>query len=184
MNNNIFENFPEFTTNRLKIRQMSYEDYDIVYDFNSCHDSLKFIVREPFSNEKEAKDKLNSFLNGINEKTALWWTFILKETGEKIGYGGLFDISFQHKRAEIGYGLTKKFWAKGYMSEILKAILDFGLKKVKFHKIYGIVIPGNNASIKLLENNGFVKEAHLKDHSFARGKYFDETIYSILNKTK
>lgn len=174
--------FPLLETERVVINQMQKTDIDVVFDFNSCKESLNYIVREPFTTRKEAEDKLLFFLLGNDDKTAFWWTFSLKSTGENIGYGGLFDISASHDRAEIGYGLIKKYWGKGYMTEIISEILRFGKSIAEFHKIYGIVIPGNEASIQLLEKNGFVKEAHLRDHSFARDQYFDECIYSLINE--
>ncbi len=182
MNEKIFEMFPILETERVDIKQMQKTDIEVVLDFNSCKESLNYIVREPFTTKKEAEDKLSFFLSKNEDNTAFWWTFSLKSTGEKIGYGGLFDISVSHNKAEIGYGLIKKYWSKGYMSEIISEILRFGNSIAEFHKIYGVVIPGNEASIRLLEKNGFVKEAHLKDHSYARGRYFDECIYSLINK--
>jgi len=180
MNKETFKSFPVLETERLILRQMLETDVNVVYDFNSCTESLDYIVREPFKTKEEAKKKLSFFLSSIKEKSAFWWVFTLKDTIEDIGYGGLFDISKEHSRAEIGYGLIKKYWNKGYMSEILDGILKFARTTADFHKIYGIVIPGNDASIRLLEKNNFKKEAHLKEHSFAKGKYFDETIYSLV----
>jgi ribosomal-protein-alanine N-acetyltransferase len=180
MNKEIFKNFPVLETERVILRKMLESDIDVVYDFNSCNESLDYIVREPFKSKEDAKEKLSYFQTSIKEKSAFWWVFTLKETGEDIGYGGLFDISKEHNRAEIGYGLIKKYWNKGYMSEILTGMLRFAISTAEFHKIYGIVIPGNDASIRLLEKNNFKKEAHLEKHSFARGRYFDETIYSLI----
>ena len=182
MNKEIFKYFPVLETDRLILRQMQETDIDAVYNFNSCEEALKYVLREPFKTKEEAKEKLNFFLTGIKGKTAFWWVFTLKETNENIGYGGLFDISQEHNRAEIGYGITKNYWNKGYMSEIVETIVKFGISKAEFNKIYGIIISGNDASIRLLEKNNFKKEAHLKEHSFARGKYFDETIYSLINR--
>jgi len=180
MNTKIFDEFPILETERIIIRQMLKTDVDVVYNFNSCQNSLEYIIREPFKTIDEAKDKLSFFLSGIENKSAFWWVFTLKETGEDIGYGGLFDISTEHNRAEIGYGLIKKYWSKGYMSEIIDAIVKFGITTAELHKIYGVVISGNDASVKLLEKNNFKKEAHLKEHSFINGNYKDETIYSLI----
>ncbi|MBI9052711.1 MAG: GNAT family N-acetyltransferase [Bacteroidales bacterium] len=181
MNSKIFKKFPVLETERIIIRQMLKTDVNVVFDFNTCQDSLEFIIRKPFKTIDEAKDKLSFFLSGIENKTAFWWVFTLKETGEDIGYGGLFDISTENNKAEIGYGLIKKYWNKGYMSEIINAIIKFGISDAELHKIYGAVISGNQASIKLLEKNNFKKEAHLTEHSFINGNYKDETIYSLIN---
>jgi ribosomal-protein-alanine N-acetyltransferase len=182
MKEQIFKEFPVLETERIMIRQMLKTDIDVVYDFNSCPDSLKYIIRDPFKTIEEAGEKLSFFLSGIEDKSALWWVFTLKETGENIGYGGLFDISMIHNRAEIGYGLIKKYWHKGYMSEIISEILKFGISTARFHKIYGVIVHGNQASVQLLEKNNFVKEAHFKDHSFKDGQYLDETVYSLIIK--
>ena len=172
--------FPLLETKRVILRELNSTYVDVIFDFNSCNKSLEYIIREPFKTKQEAIQKLKMFISGMKEKSAYWWVFTLKETGENIGYGGLFDISKEHNRAEIGYGLIKKYWGKGYMSEILTEIVRFGISTAGFHKISGIVIQGNSTSVKLLENNNFQKEAHLKEHSFLRGTYYDEMIYSLL----
>ena len=175
-------NFPELETDRIRIRPLTAEDAAVIYSFNSCKDSLKYIVREPYASMEEAVNKLENMYSAMQKKEAYWWVFELKGTGEKIGYGGLFDISKEHNRSEIGYGLLKKFWNQGYMSEIISQLLRFGFETVQFHKIYAVVLPGNRASIKLLEHHQFEQEALLKEHSFARGQYFDEIIFGRLSK--
>ena len=53
---------------------------------------------------------------------------------------------------------------------------------MKLHSIEGNVNPNNAASIKLLEQNGFVKEAHFKENWLHNGKYLDTAIYSLVSK--
>ena len=53
---------------------------------------------------------------------------------------------------------------------------------MKLHSIEAIIAPENYASAKVLEKNGFVKEAHLKENQFYEGHFLDTVIYSILNK--
>ncbi len=179
---NMYKHFPILNSKRLIIREMKSTDVDIVFKFNSSKDCLKYIVREPFQSKIKAIEKLNFFLEANKKKTAYWWVFTLKETGEDIGYGGLFDISKEHNRAEIGYGIMQKHWNKGFMSEIIDEIIHFGKSSLSLHKIYAYILDGNQVSIQLLEKRGFEKEAHLKEHSFTNGKYWDETIYSLINK--
>lgn len=178
----MYKPFPTLNSKRLIIREMKSTDVEIVFTFNSSKDCLKYILREPFQTKIKAIEKLNFFLEGNKKNTAYWWVFTLKETGEDIGYGGLFDISKEHNRAEIGYGIIQKHWNKGFMSEIIDEIIHFGKSSLSLHKIYAYILDGNQASIQLLKKRGFEKEAHLKEHSFTNGKYWDETIYSLINK--
>ena len=181
MNTQILSQFPIMESNRIIIREMQDHDLNVIYDFNSCIDSLRYIARQPFTDKKAARKKLNFFLKSNKNRTACWWIFTLKETGEDIGYGGLFDICTNSNKAEIGYAIIKKYWNKGYMSEALQEIIHFAMNRAKLHKIYGVILDGNTRSAGLLEKNGFKKEGHLKDHSFARGQYFDECIYGLIN---
>jgi ribosomal-protein-alanine N-acetyltransferase len=111
-------------------------------------------------------------------KKAIWWTFTQRPFSELIGYGGIFEIDKNNNHAEIGYGLLPEFWGKGFVSEAMKAMSDFGLTNLQLHKLYAIVDPNNGASIKVLEKNNFHLEGLLRDHLFARGKYFDMCYYS------
>jgi ribosomal-protein-alanine N-acetyltransferase len=105
----------------------------------------------------------------------------LKTDDNFIGHGGLFDIDKENGKAEIGYGLLPGYWGKGYNSEAVEKIIDFGLKEMKLHRIYGLIVPGNDASVRVLEKFGFQKEGLLRDNGFARNKYFDMGIYSFIN---
>jgi ribosomal-protein-alanine N-acetyltransferase len=53
---------------------------------------------------------------------------------------------------------------------------------MKLNSLEAIIDPDNHASAKVLEKNGFVKEAHLKEYEFYEGRFLDTVIYSILNK--
>jgi len=116
----------------------------------------------------------------------LWWTFTLKEAknNQLIGYGGLFDINIEASKAEIGYGLLQEYWGQGIISEAIKKIVDFGINKMELHRIYGYIDPQNIPSIKVIEKFNFKKEGILKDDTFARNKYFDMSVYAIINKLK
>lgn len=63
MKEQFFKEFPVLETERILIRQMLKTNIDVVYDFNSCSDSLKYIIREPFKTKEEACEKLSFLLS-------------------------------------------------------------------------------------------------------------------------
>ena len=186
MNEKVFDSFPILETKRLIIRPMIEEDATQVFKFNSSLEMLKYVPRDQFKEIEEGIKKTESFINGFEEKNALWWTFTLKEAknNQLIGYGGLFDINIEGSKAEIGYGLLQEFWGQGIISEAIKKIVDFGINKMELHRIYGYIDPQNIPSIKVIEKFNFKKEGILKDDAFARNKYFDMSIYALINKQK
>ena len=183
MNENVFEPYPILETELLILRQIKTEDIDGIFKFNSDVHSLKYIARDPYKKREEAEDRVKFFDKMYKEKKAVWWTFTQKKSDVLIGYGGIFEIDKTNNRAEIGYGLLPEFWGKGFISEAMNAMVDFGLNKLQVHKLYAIVDPKNVASIKILEKNDFQREGILHEHLFARNTYFDMCHYGRINNT-
>lgn len=77
-----------------------------------------------------------------------------KDTGEKIGSGGLQAVGGQGPDAELAYAFLPSAWGKGYATEAALAILDFGFNTRKLEEILAFVIPGNDASCRVLEKAG------------------------------
>ena len=78
--------------------------------------------------------------------------------------------------------LLPEYHGKGIVSEAVKEAVNYGFQVMKLHSIEAIIDPDNHASAKVLEKNGFIKEAHLKENEFFDGRFLDSVIYSILNK--
>ena len=181
MNEKVFEPFPILETDRIILRQIKEKDIESIYRFYSDRESLKYIARDLFTKIEKAVEKVNLFQKYYEERKAIWWTFNQKPKDEFIGFGGLFEISKESNKAEIGYGLLPEYWGNGIMSEVVEKLVDFGFNEMKLHKIYGRITPGHNASIRILEKFGFQKEGVLRDDEFAQNKYFDTAIYSLIN---
>ncbi len=154
MNEKVFEPFPILETERIILRQIKDDDIQGIYRFYSGGDTLKNIARDFFTKTEQAVEKLNLFRKHYEEKKAIWWTFTQKPKDNFIGFGGLFEISKESSKAEIGYGLLPDYWGNGIMSEVVEKLIDFGFNKMKLHKIYGRITPGHNASIRILEKHG------------------------------
>ena len=87
------------------------------------------------------------------------WSVILKETGEVIGRAGFTIVDGV---AEIGYLIAATYRRKGYGKEAVNACIE-AAKERGIKKIRAVVDKENKASIALLENLGFIREACEKD---------------------
>ena len=128
----------------------------------------------------EAREKVAGFIKGFQEEKGVWWAFVLKETNQTIGYGGLFDVDSECSKAEIGYGLLKPFWGQGYMSEAVAEITRFAVEDIKLHRVYGLVDPENIPSAKVLLKLGFQHEGCLRHDIYARDRYFDMDVFGLI----
>ncbi len=88
----------------------------------------------------------------------------------------------KNKKAELGYWLGKKHWGKGYVTQAVKLILNFGFNKLKLHKIYARLLAENIGSRKVLEKAGFKFEGTFKEHEYRHKRWHDVLNYGILRK--
>ncbi len=80
----------------------------------------------------------------------------------------------------VGYTLKPKFWGKGYMSETLSTLIEFGFEKLGVHTFVANINPANSNSRKLLLKMGFQKEGYFRENYYINGKFFDSETYGLL----
>lgn len=107
--------------------------------------------------------------------------FAIEINGEVVGSVGVFPQEDVDKlSAEVGYWLAEEFWGKGIATKALKHIIDYGFNTFQVvTRIYAIPFPLNIASQKVIEKNGMVLEAVIKDSMIKNGVIMDKRIYAI-----
>ena len=83
------------------------------------------------------------------------WGFVLKETGELFGSGGLIwedDLQL----FQVGYNIMTAHQNRGYTTEAMKAILQFAAVNLGIKRVAGGHAKENLASARVLEKLGFV----------------------------
>ena len=175
-----FTPFPVLYTERLVLRRMNKNDGAAILKLRSDKNVMQYIDRPHMTTEAEALDFIKKIDESLENNYGITWAISLKNNLQLIGTVGFWRIINEHYRAEIGYMLSPDFHGKGIMQEAIEQTLDYGFSIMNLHSVEANVNPGNMASIKLLEKNGFVKEAHFKEHYYHDGKFLDSVIYSLL----
>lgn len=177
-----FSPFPNLETERLSLRRLIPEDANVIFEIRSNPETMKFIPRPLVTTNEEALEHIKMINDKIDANEAINWAITIKESLETIGIIGHYRIQPENYRAEIGYMLHSDFHGKGYITEAITKVVAYGFEEMKLHSIEAVIDPGNHASEKVLQKNGFVKEAHLKENEFFNGQFIDTVIYSKLNK--
>jgi ribosomal-protein-alanine N-acetyltransferase len=176
-----FTPFPEIKTERLLLRRMTPKDASVILTLRSNENLMKYIDRERTKSLTEAKEFLAKIDATIISNNGIMWGIVFKEKPEElIGNIGFWRLIKEHYRAEVGYMLHPDHWQKGIMKEALLSVIDFGFEKMNLHSIEANINPGNEASAKILEATGFVKEAYFKEDFYFNGVFGDTIIYSRL----
>lgn len=165
-------------TSRLIIRDFILEDWINVHSYASNPKVTEYMLWGP-NNETETKSYVNQQLEKqqANDRTDFEFAVILKDTNQFIGGCGIY---IKELNAEIGYCFNADYWGNGYASEASKALLRLAFEEFKVHRVYATCRPGNMGSAKVLSKIGMKKEGHLREHIWAKGKFHDSYLFSIL----
>src|SRR5215471_14020805 len=84
------------------------------------------------------------------------YSIIDLETNELIGNCGFLEVDNLNQTGEVGIFIgNKSFWGKGYGTEALTLLLDYGFKALNLYNIQLRVFEFNKRGIKCYEKIGF-----------------------------
>ena len=162
-----------FETEHLRIRKFEMEDAKYLYENHLEEEVKRWIPNESYVDIGEAQEAIKFYVDCVNSRHLPYVLAVeLKETGELIGDTGVNKVEGNSNEVEIGYGICKKYSGKGYATELLKAMARFITETFGINILYGRVMCGNSASVRVLEKNGYKfikKEFGAEDDPYGNG---------------
>ncbi len=166
-------------TERLLLRNFCSDDCEDLLEYLSDGAVVAYEPYDPMSSEEVRKDL--KWRMSTDEMIAVE----RKADHKLIGNVYLGNRDFDAK--ELGYVFNSRVWHQGYACEACRAVIEDAMKH-GVHRIYAECDPLNEASWRLLERLGLIREAYLR-----RNIYFhvdengnpiwkDTYIYSMLNE--
>lgn len=182
MINKCFVPFPKLETERLILRQVEDKDVEQLYEILSDPEVAKYEYFYPVKSNVEVIKFIERYKKELEQNEEITWGIILKETNRLIGTCCLGDFDEGARRTEIGYDIIQAEWGKGYATEALEAVIDFGFDYMNLNRIEATITPGNNASVKVLRKLNFIQEGIVRERDLIKGKLEDGLIMSILKR--
>ena len=177
-----FTPFPILETERLILRRVDKNDVNEIFSMRSNPETMKYIPRPLVSTNEDALAHIALLDSGIEKNEAINWAITFKGENKLLGIIGFYRTKFEDFRSEIGYMLLSENHGKGIASEAVERALEYGFNDMNLHSIEAIIDPRNNASERVLQKNGFIKEGHFKENTFFNGEFLDSVIYSKIKK--
>lgn len=171
---------PVLETKRLLLRPLTYGDAQAVFsNWTSDAEVAKFMRWDVHTNISQTQEWLASEEASIDSDLLYNWGFVLKETGELIGSGGLV---YQQSKGvyELGYNIMKKYWNQGLTTEAAAAIIDFGKDGLQQKYFYCCHAKDNPASGKVMRKIGFQYQKDGVYYSWNRLKRFECKEYLLI----
>ena len=177
-----WERLPTIDASRVTLRWISEGDVDAFYAIYSNPEVMRYWSTPPLANREAAVNLINKIQEDWQRRVILKWGIARRTDDQLIGSVTLFNLDFNHRRAEIGYALGRAHWGKGYMNEALMALLKYAFEVLDLHRIEADVDPRNAASIKTLERLGFQREEYLRERWQTYGEIQDAFFYGLLRQ--
>lgn len=174
--------FEILTTERLLLKKFTPEGFKYLFE-NYSKDEIKAQLGLTTDEEFERDKQKSEGGYKTYDRSIVQFKLILKETNEVIGAGGFHNWYAVHSKAELGYALNKdEHKQKGYMSEAVRTILEYGFHSMQLNRVEACVGPANTASLSLIRKFGFTQEGYLRKHFTRDGEVQDSIIFSLLRE--
>lgn len=167
-------------TKRLYLRKMKMADAHRLFKIWSDPEVTKFMNITNFTHEEQANDMIKLFDELAEERKAIRFTIIEKESNEIIGSCGFNVFDEANASAEIGYDLAKAHWGKGYAPESISALIDYAFTTLNINRIEAKIEPGNVNSIKVVEKLNFTFEGTFQEKEDSNESFYNINVYSLL----
>jgi len=175
-----WESLPTIDASRVSLRWMSEADIDALYTIFSNTEVMRYWSFPALPDRKAAAVMLREVHDRFQKRELLKWGIARRTDDALIGTVTLYNLDFDHRRAEMGYALDRAHWGRGYMQEALHALLGFAFGVLDLHRIEADVDPRNAASIRTLERLGFQREGYLRERWQVNGEIQDALFYGLL----
>ena len=134
-------------------------DYNDLYEYLSDKETYIFEPSEPIT--------IETAKNLCNERSKSNNFLAVQLKNKVIGHIYFGQIKPQKLLTwEAGFIFNKKYQGKGYATEALMAIIEYGFKNINIHKITAHCNPKNVSSWKLLERAGMRREGKLRKNIY------------------
>ncbi len=176
----------EILTERTRMKLIDLSDLNSIHELHSLPETDEYNALGIPKNIEETKSIIKPWIEENQLSKIKNYTFAIeqRETREFIGLFGLKLGNEKYKRAEVWYKIHTDFWNKGYATETLKAVINFGFDALKLHRIQAGCAVGNIGSIKVLEKSGLIKEGRGRQILPLKSGWSDNFEYSILDTDK
>lgn len=156
----LFNPFPKLKTERLLLREASFNDIKTVFELRSNKEINKFVGTKRVESLNEAKDFIIICDALYKQEKRIFW--LIEYQKKVIGSIVFHNISLDNNYAEIGYKLKNENQQQGFMSEAIEKVINFGFSEMKLKTIEAYTHKNNIASIALLEKNKFIFQPERK----------------------
>jgi RimJ/RimL family protein N-acetyltransferase len=81
---------------------------------------------------------------------------------------------------EIGYWLGEPYWGRGVVTQVARVLAEQAFARPEVSRVFAAVHADNPASMRVLQKNGFFREAELRQSAIKAGRVIDRVQWARL----
>lgn len=151
-----------FTTARLFLRKPRVEDAPLIFAaYAQDPEVTRYLAFRPHRDLNDTREAVERFLRGWRSGKSFCWLIFRGDNQELVGA----IAAREDQGINLGYALARPYWRKGFMTEALRAIVEWAFAQPGIFRVWAVCDLENEASAALLEKNGFRQEGILRKWS-------------------
>lgn len=119
-------------------------------------------------------------LDRTTQMFSIWDEDIMSSGAAMVGVCGLTHIDWKDRHAEVSIYVALEHRGRGIAGKALTELCRWGFEEFNLHRLWAEIYSWNDASIRLFENAGFVREGVLRQHVWQGYEMADSYIYGLL----
>ena len=168
-------------TPRLILRRFVPEDAQAMYENWACDPEVtKFLTWPAHGSVKISAMVLSDWISHYEEDTFYQWAIVPKDLGKPIGSISVVSRNDNAELVHIGYCIGRPWWHQGFMTETLRAVIDFFFAEVGVNRVETRHDPNNPHSGAVMRKCGMTYEGTLRRSDRNNQGICDAAWYGIL----
>ena len=178
-----FGEFPLLETERLVLRRLSPDDADGMHALYGDPAVLRFLAKPPVTSREEGAQRIAMFNHRYERGEGVEWAITLREEGALfLGVCGWGDWNRTDRHVDIGWGIQREHWNRGYATEAARAVIRWCFENLDVHRITADCTDGNIASETVMLKCGFTHEGTFRESCWEHGRFVDIKYFGLLRR--
>jgi RimJ/RimL family protein N-acetyltransferase len=173
---------PTLRTARLRLRPVTRADSDDLFALHSNDYVLRYWDAPPWRDRDRADRFIAVCRQMAEEGSGARLAIESRSDGRFIGWCSLTRWNPDHRSASMGYCLGQAAWGHGYATEAARALLQWAFDTLDLNRVQAETDTRNEASVRVLEKLGFVREGTLREDCVVNGEVSDSWVYGLLRR--
>jgi RimJ/RimL family protein N-acetyltransferase len=147
-------------TKRLRLRKPVLEDArEIFRQYAQDTEVTKYVSWRAHESMDETREFLQACLQAMACRTSFHWVIARKDDHQLLG---MIGTRVDDHKWELGYVLAREHWGRGYMTEAVKALVNWAVQQSEIYRVWAVCDIDNYASARVLEKAGMRREGILR----------------------